>query len=109
VVVQAWHWTDLAAGIAEIGRVLIPGGVVVLADVFPSCRRRGPALTMLRRRHTVVPAELGAVLAAHHLAVIGRDHTSWFSLPDVQVIAARQPHLGSANVPTQQQPSRAAR
>src|SRR4029453_7372139 len=26
------HWTDLPAGIAEIGRVLTPGGVVVLAD-----------------------------------------------------------------------------
>jgi hypothetical protein len=48
-------------------------------------------------------------LAAHHLDVIGRDHTSWFRLPDVQIIAARQPHPVSANLPTQQQPSRAAR
>jgi ubiquinone/menaquinone biosynthesis C-methylase UbiE len=102
------HWTDLPAGIGEIGRVLTPGGVVVLADVFPSCRR-GPALTMRRRRHAVVPAELGMALAAHHLDVIGRDHTCWFRLPDVQIIAARQPHPGSANLPTQQQPSRAAR
>jgi ubiquinone/menaquinone biosynthesis C-methylase UbiE len=83
------HWTDLPAGIAEIGRVLTPGGVVVLADVLPS-RRRGPTLTMLRRRHAAVPAELGMALAAHRMAVIGRTHTSWFSLPDVQVIAARQ-------------------
>jgi ubiquinone/menaquinone biosynthesis C-methylase UbiE len=83
------HWTDLPAGIGEIGRVLTPGGVVVLADVFPSCRR-GPALTMRRRRHAVVPAELGMALAAHHLDVIGRDHTCWFRLPDVQIIAARQ-------------------
>jgi ubiquinone/menaquinone biosynthesis C-methylase UbiE len=91
------HWTDRPAGIAEIGRVLTPGGVVVLADVFPSCRR-GPALTMLRRRHAVVPAELGMALAAHHLDVIGRDHTSWFRLPDVQVIAARQQRQPSARV-----------
>ena len=38
------HWTDLSAGIAEIGRVLTPGGLLVLADVLPSCHRRGPAL-----------------------------------------------------------------
>jgi ubiquinone/menaquinone biosynthesis C-methylase UbiE len=91
------HWTDLPAGIGEIGRVLTPGGVVVLADVFPSCRR-GPALTMRRRRHAVVPAELGMALAAHHLDVIGRDHTSWFRLPDVQVIAARQQRQASARL-----------
>jgi ubiquinone/menaquinone biosynthesis C-methylase UbiE len=91
------HWTDLPAGIGEIGRVLTPGGVVVLADVFPSCRR-GPALTMRRRRHAVVPAELGMALAAHHLDVIGRDHTSWFRLPDVQVIAARQQRQPSARL-----------
>jgi ubiquinone/menaquinone biosynthesis C-methylase UbiE len=89
------HWTNPAAGIAEIGRVLTPGGVLVLADVFPSCRRRGPAVPMLRRRHAVVPAELGALLAAHHLAVIGSDHTRWFRQPDVQILAARQP---SANL-----------
>jgi len=97
------HWTDLSAGIAEIGRVLTPGGLLVLADVFPSCRRRGPALPMLRRRHAAVPAELGAVLTAHRLAVIASDQTRWFSLPDVQVIAARQPHQASTNLPTQRQ------
>jgi ubiquinone/menaquinone biosynthesis C-methylase UbiE len=91
------HWTDLPAGIGEIGRVLTPGGVVVLADVFPSCRR-GPALTMRRRRHAVVPAELAMALAAHHLDVIGRDHTSWFRLPDVQIIAARQQRQPSARL-----------
>ena len=91
------HWTDLPAGIAEIGRVLTPGGVVVLADVFPSCRR-GPALTTRRRRHAVVPAELAMALAAHHLDVIGRDQTSWFRLPDVQVVAARQQRQPSARL-----------
>jgi SAM-dependent methyltransferase len=93
------HWTNPAAGIAEIGRVLTPGGLLVLAEVFPSCRRRGPVVRMLRRRHAVVPAELGAVLADHRLTVIGCDHTRWFRLPDIQVIAARQagrrqPHTG---------------
>jgi ubiquinone/menaquinone biosynthesis C-methylase UbiE len=102
------HWTDLFAGIAEIGRVLTSGGLLVLADVFPSCRNQGPALPMLRRQRAAVPAELGAVLAAHRLAVIGSDHTPWFSLPDVQVIAARQPHQASANLSTQRQPPRFA-
>ena len=102
------HWTNPAAGIAEIGRVLIPGGLLVLADVFPPCRRRGPAVPMLRRRRAVVPAELGTVLAAHHLAVIGCDHTRWFRQPDVQVIAAQQQHQVSANLPTRGQPPRLA-
>jgi ubiquinone/menaquinone biosynthesis C-methylase UbiE len=93
------HWTDLPAGIAEIGRVLTPGGVVVLADVFPSCRRPGPALPLLRRRHPVVPPQLATALAGHRMAVIGRTHTPWFRLPDVQVIAARQQRQPSANLP----------
>jgi ubiquinone/menaquinone biosynthesis C-methylase UbiE len=104
------HWTNLSAGIAEIGRVLTPGGLLVLADVLPSCRR-GPDLPMLRRRHAAVPAELGSLLAAHRLAVIGSDHTRWFSLPDVQVIAARKPPQPqvSANLPTQGRLSRTQR
>jgi ubiquinone/menaquinone biosynthesis C-methylase UbiE len=101
------HWTNAPAGIAEIGRVLTPGGVLVLADVFLSCRRRGPAVPMLRR-HTVVPAEFGTVLAAHRLTVIGSDHTRWFRQPDVQVIAAQQPHQVNANLPTRGQPPRFA-
>jgi hypothetical protein len=104
------HWTDLSAGAAEISRVLTPGGVLVLADVLPGCRRPGPALPVLRRRHVVVPAELGAVLAAQRLGVIGSDHTHWFRLPDVQVIAARKPPQPqvSATLPTQRQPPRFA-
>ncbi len=84
------HWTDPPAGIAEISRVLTRDGLLVLADVLPSRRRSRLALPMLRRGHAAIPAELSAVLAAHHLAVVGTDHTYWFSLPDVQVIAARQ-------------------
>jgi hypothetical protein len=85
--------------VARALEVLTPGGLLILADVFSSYRRRGPAVRMLRRRHAVVPAELGAVLADHRLAVIGCDHTRWFRLPDVQVIAVRQagrrqPHAG---------------
>ena len=32
------HWTDQAAGIAEIGRVLAPGGVFGLAAILPARR-----------------------------------------------------------------------
>jgi ubiquinone/menaquinone biosynthesis C-methylase UbiE len=102
------HWTNPPAGIAEVARVLTPNGVVVLADIFRSCPRRGPAVPMLRRRHAVVPAELGALLAAQRLAVVGSDHTRWFRQPDVQVIAAQQPHQASANLLTQGQPPRFA-
>jgi SAM-dependent methyltransferase len=85
------HWTDRAAGIAEIGRVLTPGGVLVLADVFPSSRR--PTLMgslLLRRRRPTLPEQLDAALTAHRLAVLGCHHTPWFSLPDAQVVAAQR-------------------
>jgi ubiquinone/menaquinone biosynthesis C-methylase UbiE len=84
------HWTDLPAGVAESGRVLTPGGVLVLADVFPHTPRSGPALPMRRRRPPALPAQLGPVLAAHRLAVVDHTQTPWFGLPDVQVIAARR-------------------
>ncbi len=83
--------------ILEIGRVLTPDGVLLLADVFPSSPRPGPALPRRRRRHPVMPAELGPVLAAHRMTVIGHDHTPWFRLPDVQVIAARQQPQGAVS------------
>jgi ubiquinone/menaquinone biosynthesis C-methylase UbiE len=101
------HWTNPPAGIAELARVLTPSGVVVLADVFRTCRRRGSAVHLLRRRrHPLVPAELDAVLAAHRLEVIGCEHTRWFGLPDVQVLAVQQPHRASAKLPTTGDPSR---
>ena len=94
------HWTNLPAGIAELARVLTPGGVVVLADVFSSDRRRGSAVHVLRRRrHNLVPAELDTVLASHRLEVIGCEHVRWFGLPDVQVVAVRQQRRASAKPP----------
>jgi ubiquinone/menaquinone biosynthesis C-methylase UbiE len=90
------HWTNPSAGIAEISRVLTPGGVLVLADVFPSQRRRSSARRRLRRSHAIVPTDLGGVLAAHRLAFVGCDRTSWFRLPDVQVIAAQR-HIERAS------------
>jgi ubiquinone/menaquinone biosynthesis C-methylase UbiE len=84
------HWTDLPAGITEIGRVLDAGGVLVLADIFPICRHSAAADRMPRRHPSEVPAELASLLAAQRLAVVGCARTRWFRLPDVQVIAARR-------------------
>jgi len=89
------HWTDQAAGIAEIGRVLTPGGVLVLADVFPSSPRRTLTASLLaRRRRPSLPGELDAALIDHRLALVGYDHTTWFSLPDAQVIAVQRQSAG---------------
>jgi SAM-dependent methyltransferase len=88
------HWTDPAAGIAQIDRVLILGGVLVVADVLPACRRRGPHVSVPWRRGHIpsgAPAELAAVLTANELVVVGCDRMPWFRLPDIHVIAAQKP------------------
>jgi ubiquinone/menaquinone biosynthesis C-methylase UbiE len=84
------HWTDPAAGIAQIARVLIPGGVLVVADLFQATRRRIVAVQVLRRRRQAAPAELATLLAAHRLSVVALDRIPWFALPDIQLIAAQK-------------------
>jgi ubiquinone/menaquinone biosynthesis C-methylase UbiE len=95
------HWTDLPAGITEIGRVLGAGGVLVLADIFPICRHSTTADRIPRRHPSEVPAELASLLAAQRLAVVGRARTRWFRLPDVPVIAARSMTRRSGRCRTQ--------
>jgi SAM-dependent methyltransferase len=88
------HWTDPAAGIAQVDRVLVLGGVLVVADVLPTRRRRGLHLGVPWRRGDRAggaPAELAAVLIANRLVVVGCDRMPWFRLPDIHVIAARKP------------------
>lgn len=88
------HWTDPATAIAHINRVLILGGVLVVADVFPTHRRRGLPAVLLRRRghgHGGAPAEFATVLIANGLVVVGCDRMPWFRLPDIHIIAARKP------------------
>jgi ubiquinone/menaquinone biosynthesis C-methylase UbiE len=100
------HWTDPATAIAQIDRVLILGGVLVVADVFPTRRRRGLPAAVLRRRGRGdggVPAELAAVLAANGLVVVGCNRMPWFRLPDIRVIAARKP-LCPDRAPPRQRP-----
>jgi SAM-dependent methyltransferase len=88
------HWSDPDAGIAQIARVLTPGGVLVIADVFPARRRRSLLGPPPRRRRQAMPAALATVLAANDLAVIAQDRIPWFTLPDVQLIAAQKPYRG---------------
>jgi ubiquinone/menaquinone biosynthesis C-methylase UbiE len=88
------HWTAPAAAIAQIDRVLALRGVLVVADVFPTCRRRGLAAAALRCRGSGrggAPAELAAVLIANGLVMVSCDRMPWFRLPDIHVIAAQKP------------------
>ncbi len=88
------HWNDMAAGIGEINRVLTPGGIVVVADLFPTCQRPSAPLAMLwrRRRDPDRPAaELASVLAVHGLVVVACQRMPWIGLPDLQILAAQQP------------------
>jgi ubiquinone/menaquinone biosynthesis C-methylase UbiE len=87
------HWNDTAAAITEIHRVLAPGGVFVVADLFPTYPRRSPPLTVLRRRsrdHGNPPAGLAAALATHGLPVVACQRMPWVCLPDVQIVAAQK-------------------
>ena len=84
------HWADPTAGIGQLARVLTPGGLLMVADVFPACRHRIGGLR-LPWRHLPVPAQLAPALAANELAVIGHHHVPWFALPDVVVTAAQKP------------------
>jgi ubiquinone/menaquinone biosynthesis C-methylase UbiE len=88
------HWTAPAAGIAQIARVLVLGGMLVVADVFRTRQRRGLHVAAPWRRgrsDSGAPAELAAVLIANGLVVVGCDRMPWFRLPDIHVIAAQKP------------------
>jgi ubiquinone/menaquinone biosynthesis C-methylase UbiE len=85
------HWSDLEAGVGEIHRVLTGGGVLVVADVFPTGGRRGRLRCWTRDpAGPAGPAAwLAAILTLHGLTVVARDRVPWPLLPDIQVIAAR--------------------
>lgn len=85
------HWANPLAGIAELSRVLTPGGLLVLADIFPPQQHSSLAAPSKRRPCAAIPGELSGILATHRLAVVGCDRTAWFRLPDVQIIASSTP------------------
>src|SRR6266498_143662 len=87
-------WGMVATAAAATTGVLAPGGVLVVADVFSTCRRRSLRAVVPWRRghdHGGAPVELAAVLATHGLVMVGCERVPWFRLPDVQVIAAQKP------------------
>ncbi|WP_050997086.1 MULTISPECIES: class I SAM-dependent methyltransferase [Frankia] len=65
------HWADQRAGVAEVGRVLAPGGVFVLAD-FHAVGFLRPFFTLARRRHRMhTRREIADMMAAAGLWVQG--------------------------------------
>jgi ubiquinone/menaquinone biosynthesis C-methylase UbiE len=89
-------WADVPAGVAEVARVIGPGGMLVVADVFPSGTGRASGGRVVRRRRPApAPAELAPVLAEQRLEVAAAERVRWFGLPDVQVLGL-QPGARSA-------------
>jgi SAM-dependent methyltransferase len=103
------HWTDPDAGFAQVARVLAPAGVLVVADVFPACRRRTRVVAPPRRRRHAVPTELATGLAAHNLTVVAQDRIPWFALPDVQLLAAQKAPRSVGDQPGRRRPSQVPR
>lgn len=90
------HWHHLAAGIAEINRVLSPGGVLVVADLFATSPQPSPLRTLWRRRQGPHgPAELASPVADSGMVVIVDERMPWIGLPDLQITAAQSPVEGA--------------
>jgi ubiquinone/menaquinone biosynthesis C-methylase UbiE len=85
------HWSDQPAGLAQVRRVLTPGGVLVLAEVFAARPRR--TIVPITRRHRDrggLPADVKAMLAGHQLSVIGCQQLPGYGpISQVVVVVAR--------------------
>ena len=86
---MAWHWVDAAAGAAQAGRVLRPGGgfaalwnffelpADVRAALLPAYERHAPTLPSTAAVLTGAPAEDGPDRDAEALAASGRFERIW--------------------------------
>jgi ubiquinone/menaquinone biosynthesis C-methylase UbiE len=87
------HWSDQLEGLAQISRVLTPGGVFALAEVLAARPRRTLAVVTRRHRDRVeLPGEVKGMLDTHRLCVIGGQHLRGFGpISEVVVVVARTP------------------
>ena len=98
---------DLAVDAVDRQQVLRHGVLLVLGGHLPAAHpdyeRASPRLTLGPVKVAAISTPpcrpiFGGLLAARRLAVIGCDRTSWFRLPDVQVIASASPHRRVSNL-----------
>lgn len=83
------HWADQSTGLREVARVLVPDGLMALADGFAVGRLLRLAFWVAGKRARVhTPAELDAMLAAQGLNVLGRGVLARMG-GSVQVVVAR--------------------
>jgi SAM-dependent methyltransferase len=80
------HWTDHGAALREIGRVLSPDGLLVLADLFPAQSAGLRARVTGRIR---LPSAVTTTFAGTDLRVLGADSVGGFGpIPSITVVLA---------------------
>jgi SAM-dependent methyltransferase len=84
------HWSDKAAALAEISRVMTPDAILVAADVYPAGKSR-PAIRLPRRGRPRAHDELPALVAAGGLRIENIEPIrSVASIASAVLVAARR-------------------